>query len=112
MRLIEISLRDLIIKSSRDTHHHSASHILLCVSETSRDCLKRSSRDLSSYAHMLDISSRHAIICTYTSRLLHRHYAQEMLHGHARHRVLGRLAHTQSGLGEGDLPLPRRIYPF
>ena len=26
--LIEISLRDLIIKSSRDTHHHSASHIL------------------------------------------------------------------------------------
>ena len=59
--------------------------------------------------HLVEIC---AIICTYTSRLLHGHYAQEMLHGHARHRVLGRLAHTQSGLGKGDLPLPRRIYPF
>ena len=49
--LFEISLRDLIIKSSRDTHHHSASHILLCVSESSRDSLIKSSRDMSSYSH-------------------------------------------------------------
>ena len=32
--------------------------------------------------HLVEIC---AIICTYTSRLLYRHYAQEMLHGHARH---------------------------
>ena len=50
--LIEISLRDLIIKSSRDTHHHSASHILYERMKSSRDSLIKSSRDVSSYSHI------------------------------------------------------------
>ena len=56
--LFEISLRDFIIKSSRDTHHHSASHISLCVSESSREYLITSSRDYQHIHTYIDISTR------------------------------------------------------
>ena len=51
----EIWVRDIIIKSSRDTHHHSTSHILYDHKKASRDSLIKSSRDLSAYAHIHSI---------------------------------------------------------
>ena len=90
------------MQSSRDTHHHSyiiASYEHMNLVESTHITSRRDYEHIHTY---IDISTRCAIICTYTSRLLYGHYAQEMLHGHARHRVLGRFAHARHRLGEGD----------
>ena len=42
---------EISTQSSRDTHHHSTSHILYDHKKASRDSLIKSSRDLSAYAH-------------------------------------------------------------
>ena len=87
--LIEICVRDFSSRFSSNLVETLIiiQHLIYCMSMgiQSRYTHHIQSRHVIIFTHGLHLVEICAIICTYTSRLLYKHYAQEMLHGHARH---------------------------